>query len=124
MLLTFELLYLIMDFYSARLLFVLLDNDGKPRKKNLYDDSVVVFRARDFEDALRRAIELGNARVQSESSSPFHKFVEVMKLDWVGCKVDGQEVASKLHYRVSKTAISMETEFHPEKSEPEGSFRK
>ena len=111
-----------MDFYSARLLFILLDNDGKPRKKNLYDDSVVVFRARDFEDALKRAIEIGNARVQHETSSPFHKFVEVMKLDWVGRKVDGQEVASKLHYRVSKIPISMETEFHPEKSEPEGSF--
>ncbi len=109
-----------MDFYSACLLFVLLNNDGKPRKKNLYDDSIVVFRARDFEDAFKRAIEIGKARVQGDSG--YHKFVEVVNLDWVGRRVDGKEVASTLHHRVTKTAISLETEFHPDKSKPKGSF--
>jgi hypothetical protein len=108
-----------MDFFSARLLFVWLNNDGKPRKKNLYDDSVVVFRAKDFDDALERAVKIGNQRFED---NPFQKFVEVVTLDWVGKKVDGKEVASKLHYRVSKKPISPKTKFHPEKSVPEGSF--
>ena len=109
-----------MDFYSARLLFILLNQDGKPKKKNLYDDSVVVFRAKDFDDAFERAIAIGKQRV--EALQPFHKFVEVVTLDWVGKKVDGMEVASKLHSRVSAKPISPETVFHPEKSNPDQSF--
>jgi hypothetical protein len=111
-----------MEFYSARLLFVLFRDDSKPRKKNLYDESVVVFRARDFEDAFRRAIEIGKAWEQYESKPTGLKLVEVLTLDWVGRKVDGAEVASKLHYRVSATPISPDMKFYPEKSKPEGSF--
>jgi hypothetical protein len=105
-----------MDFYSARLLFVWVDR--KPRKKNIYEESILVFRAKDFDDALNRAMAIGKER----SKLPGTKFVEVETLDWVGKKVDGMEVASKLRYRISTKAISTKTRFYPEKSKPEGSF--
>jgi hypothetical protein len=121
-----RLLDIIMNFYSARLLFVCLVDDGKPKKKNMYDDSVVAFRAQDFDDAFRRAVEIGKAREHSYLSPDGHKvrwaLVEILNLDWVGRKIDGAEVASKLHYRVSAKRINPKAKFHPEKSKPDGSF--
>ncbi|MFL6334497.1 MAG: DUF4288 domain-containing protein [Pyrinomonadaceae bacterium] len=115
-----------MDFYSARLLFICLVDDGKPKKKNLCDDSVVAFRARDFDDAFRRAVEIGKAREQEYLNGGGQKvrwaLVEVLNLDWVGRKIDGAEVASKLHYRVSAKPMRARAKFHPEKSKPDGSF--
>ena len=115
-----------MNFYSARLLFICLVDDGKPKKKNMYDDSVVVFKARDFDDAFKRAVEIGKAREQEYLNADGQKvrwaLVEVLNLDWVGRKIDGAEVASKLHYRVSATPVGPKTKFHPEKSKPDGSF--
>jgi len=115
-----------MDFYSARLLYICLVNDRKPKKKNLYDDSVVAFRARDFDDALRRAMEIGKAREQqypnADGQTVRWALVEVLNLDWIGRKIDGAEVASKLHYRVSAKPIRANAKFRPEKSKPDGSF--
>ncbi len=115
-----------MDFYSARLLFMILVDDGKPKKKNSYDESIVVFRAKDYNHALERALEIGK---EKETNYKNHKnqkvrwaFVEIMNLDWVGRKVDGKEVASCLHYRVSKEPVSPNRRFRPERSKPEGSF--
>ena len=48
-----------MEFFSARLLFVVLTDDRKSRKRNLYDESVVVFRAKNFDHALQRAKQIG-----------------------------------------------------------------
>jgi hypothetical protein len=115
-----------MDFFSARLLFICLVDDGKPKKKHLYDDSVVTFRARGFDDALRRAVEIGKAREHDYLNGDGQKvrwaLVEVLNLDWVGRKIDGAEVASKLHYRVSGEPIRPGARFHPEESKPDGSF--
>jgi hypothetical protein len=44
-----------MDFYSARLLFIILVADGPGRKRNHYDESVIVFRAKDLGHLLREA---------------------------------------------------------------------
>jgi len=115
-----------MDFYSARLRYIILVDDGRTRKRNHYDDSVIVFRARDFGHAMERALQIGRAK---ETTYKNHKdqdvrwaLVEVVNLDWVGRKVDGAEVASNLHYRTSKTPVSPRKRFHPEKSEPSQSF--
>lgn len=48
-----------MSFYSARLLFVVLVDDGCARKIQTWDESVVTFRAKDSEHAFARALELG-----------------------------------------------------------------
>ena len=115
-----------MHFYSARLLFVILVDDGRSRKKNSYDESVIVFRARDYDHAFERALELGKEKETKYKNDRNEMvrwaFSEVVNLDWVGRKVDGKEVASVLHYRVSKEPISPKKKFTPEKSKPKESF--
>jgi hypothetical protein len=115
-----------MDFYSARLLFIILVADGRSRKRNHYDESIIVFRAKDFGHAFKRALELGRAQ---ETDHKNHKgqrvrwaLVEIRNLDCVGPKVDGSEVASVLHYRTSRERIPPSRIFHPERSKPEESF--
>ena len=115
-----------MDYYSARLLFIILIDDGKPRKRNRCDESIVVFKARDFEDAFRRAVEIGRENETDYLNYDGQKvrwaFVAVDGLDHVGKTVDGMEVASKLHYRTSKQPVPFRRRFHPERSKPVQSF--
>jgi hypothetical protein len=115
-----------MDFYSARLLFIILVADGPGRKRNHYDDSVIVFRARNFGQAFRRVLQLGRARETEYRNDKGQRvrwaLVKVWNLDWVGPKADGREVASRLHYHTSKRRIPPGRVFDPEKSRPEGSF--
>jgi len=115
-----------MDFYSARLLYVVLVDDRRPRRRNLYNESVVVFRARDFDHALKRALALGRA---AEHHYDNHRgqtvrwaLVEVLNLDHVGRRVDGGEVASALRTRVASKPLAFGTHFHPEHSRPKESF--
>ena len=115
-----------MDFYSARLLFIILVADGPGRKRNHYDNSVVVFRARDFDHAFERALELGRGRETDYKNDKGQRvrwsLVKVFNLDWVGRTVDGKEVASWLHHHTGKERIPPDHVFHPERSKPEGSF--
>jgi len=115
-----------MDFYSARLLFIILVADGPGRKRNHYDESVIVFRARDFGHAFKRALELGRKHETDYKNDKGQKvrwsLVSILNLDYVGRKVDGKEVASSLHYRTSKERIPSDCIFYPERSKPEGSF--
>ena len=115
-----------MDFYSARLLFIILVADGAGRKRNHYDESVIVFRAKDYGRAFKRALELGRAQETDYKNDKGQRvrwaLVEVRSLDSVGPKVDGKEVASVLHYRTSRERISPSHIFHPERSKPEQSF--
>jgi hypothetical protein len=115
-----------MEFYSARLLFIVLVDDGRPRKTNLYDESVVVFRARDLKEAQRKALKIGRDRETEGENLNGEKvrwaFVEIINLDWVGKKIDGKEVASYLHKRRSKKPVAFRRKFEPEGSEPSGSF--
>jgi len=115
-----------MNFYSARLLFVVLVDDGPPRKKNMFDETIIVFRARDFADALNRAVKIGRSHETEYKNDKGHRvrwaLVEVINLDWVGRKADGQEVASHLHYRQSKRPVPFNKKFYPEASEPTDTF--
>jgi len=113
-------------FYSARLLFIILVDDGKPKKRNRYDETVVVFAARDFDHAFERALEIGHLKERSyvnvSGQNVRWALVEILNLDLVGSKVDGMEVASKLHTRLSANTISARMLFHPERSKPGQSF--
>lgn len=115
-----------MQFYSARLLLIALVEDSKLTKRNLYNESIVVFRARDWDDAFTRALELGKQQETTYENSKGYtvrwRLVEIVNLDLVGKKVDGAEVASQLDYRRVKEPIPPATEFHPEDSEPSQSF--
>lgn len=115
-----------MEFYCARLSLVVLIDDGRPRKTHTWDEIVIVFRARDFDHAFARALEIGRSHETEYLNCDQHKvrwaLVEVENLDWVGKRVDGAEVASRLRRRRSREAIPFDTQFHPEASKPEGSF--
>ena len=115
-----------MEFYSARLLFIILVDDGRPRKKNHFEETVMVFRAKDFDDAFKRALQLGKSRNHTYRNQKDQKvrwvLVDIINLDWVGRRIDGKEVASKLHYRKHKQPIPANKKFHPERAKPTGSF--
>ena len=114
-----------MNFYSARLLYIVLV-DGDPRKRNHYDDRIIVFRAKDRADAFRRALRLGR-KEETGYKNCYGKrvrwaLVEIASLDRVGRKIDGAEIASRLHYRTSKKCIPPRRRFHPERSELSETF--
>lgn len=114
------------NFYSARLLLVILIDDGRPRQTHTWDEIVVTFRARDFVHAFMRALEIGRSH-ETEYENCDHRrvrwaLVEVMTLDCVGRRVDGAEVASRLFRRRSKAAIPFDMRFRPEDSTPSQSF--
>ena len=115
-----------MEFYSARLLFVILVNDGRPKKRNHFDESVVVFCAKNFTAAFKRALRLGKkqeSKYRNQNGQQVRwALVDILKLDWIGKKIEGMEVASKLHYRNQLKPIPVSKVFHPERSKPEGSF--
>jgi hypothetical protein len=111
-----------MDWYGARLLFVILVDDGKSRKRNHYDESVIVFRARNLDHAFQRALELGHAK---ETTYKNHldqdvrwAFVEISAVNCVGKSIDGKEVVSELHSRTSSQPIPFKRRFVPGRSKP------
>jgi hypothetical protein len=114
------------NFYSARLSFVVLVDDGQPRKTHTWDEIVVVFRARDFDHAFSRALEIGRSHeteyLNCDQQRVRWALVEVENLDFVGKRVDGAEVASRLSRRRSKKEIPFDAQFHPEESHPSQSF--
>ena len=107
-----------MDFYSARFLHIILVADGVGKKRNHYDETVVVFRAADHTHAFERALEIGRSHetnyVNDKGQQVRWAFVEIITIDWIGRKVDGMEVSSSLHYRTSKRPIAPNQVFHPE----------
>lgn len=115
-----------MDFYSGRLMLVILIDDGRPRKTNDWDEIVVTFRARNFDHAFARAVEIGRTHETEYKNFKQQRvrwaFVQVMALDYVGKRVDGAEVASRMFRRRSKVAIPFSEKFRPEDSEPSQSF--
>ena len=115
-----------MNFYSSRLLFVILVDDGRPRRRHTYDESTVIFRARDLDHAFERALELGLAAEESYLNGKGQRvrwaLVEIVTIDYVGRRLDGREVASRLHDRTSRDPIPFGTRFRPKKSKPTQSF--
>ena len=114
------------NFYGARLLLVILIDDGRPRQTHTWDEIIVTFRARDFAHAFTRALEIGRSHETEYENSDHRRvgraLVEVLTLDCVGRRVDGAEVASRLFRRRSKTAIPFDMRFRPEDSTPSQSF--
>jgi hypothetical protein len=115
-----------MRFYSARLLLIALVKGGKPRKRYLYDESIVVYRAHDWNNAFARALEIGKHQETTYENGKGQiiewKLAEITNLDLIGKKVDGAEVASKLDYKRAKRSIPANAELHPENSKPSQSF--
>ena len=96
------------------------------KKRNHYDEVVIVFRARDLNCAFKRALQLGRDQeikyLNHCKQTVRWSLVKIINLYCIGKKIDGKEVTSYLHYGVNKTSIAPTTRFHPEKSKPEGSL--
>ena len=114
-----------MSFYSARLLYLILVDDGRPRRRQHCDETVIVFRARDYEHAFERALALGRLREDTYRNHLRQKvrwaLVKVLTVDYVGSAIDGAEVASIVGYRTFPKPVSARARFHPERSKPETS---
>ena len=115
-----------MVYYSARLLFIILVDDGKAKKKNDYDESVILFKARDFAHAFERALEIGKVQEKMYQNGKGQDvrwvLTEIINLDIIGRKLDAVEVSSKIHSRVTAEPISPKQRFRPERSKPNPSF--
>lgn len=109
-----------MDYYSARLFVICLVDDGKPRRSNTCDYPFVVFRARDYEHAFKRALDLGK---QQEGRYKNGKgqwvrwaLVGVENVKHLGKRLDGLEIGSLLDVYRSDRPVPFTKRFHPKKS--------
>lgn len=115
-----------MAFYSARLLYVIIVGDGKPRRRVNSDETVVVFRARDPFDASARALALGRAREAAWRNAwgqrVRYALAEVQTIDRIGTRIDGAEVMSTMQHRTFDRPLSAQSRLHPERSKTGNAF--
>jgi hypothetical protein len=109
-----------MEWFSAKVRTVcLVENHGATS----YMDTVFIFRARNFQDALRRAIESGR-RTEEEYLNAYQERVkwrlkEVISLDVIASEsLDGAEVFSESFDVSENETIPFDSEFYPERSQP------
>ena len=110
-----------MCYYCARLLVIVLVDDGKPRKRYTCDYPFVVFRARDFGHAFRRAVALGKeqeARYKNAKGQWVRwALVRVEEIKRLGRSLDGKEVGSLMDVMRSDRPIPFGKRFRPRESE-------
>jgi hypothetical protein len=86
-------------------------------------DMIFIFRAKEFQDAFTRALELGR-QTEEEYLNAYHERVrwrlkEVISLDMIRREsLDGAEVYSESFEVPADQHIPFDTEFHPEQSQP------
>jgi hypothetical protein len=107
------------QWFSARIRLVcLLEGSGAQR----FQDSVVVFRARDFADAFRRALEIGRGHeeeyLNGDGERVAWRLKEVLSLDVVHGDLDGAEVSSEPVDVLDEVRDPFETTYAPESSDP------
>jgi len=109
-----------MDFYSARLLYVRLVDDGQPRRRNLCEETIILFRSPDFHRARKKALRLGQDRQSTYRNEKGQRvrwaLIEVLDVDWIGDWIDGKEVSARLHYRTSREAIGFGRRYRPSRA--------
>lgn len=106
-----------MNLYAARLLVVCLVDDGKPKKRNTCDYQFMVFRAKEYKDALRRALALGKQQETIYRNVKGQKvrwaFVGVEQVTRLGKKLDGREIGSLLDVLSTQRPIPYRKKFNP-----------
>jgi len=109
--------------YAARMLHVCVVDDGKPRRRNLCDETVKLLRASSDEDAWKQALKLGRAAQHQYRNSRGELvrwiFAEVASVSQVRANLHGAELSSRLHNRVFSKPITSRSRFHPAKREPQ-----
>jgi hypothetical protein len=106
--------------FSARIRFVCLaEGTGGVD----YMDSIIVFRAEDFSDALERALKRGRAEEKTylnyEQKRVVWKVKEILTLDQIRSnEIDGAEVYFEVVKLPPGEKIDFDAAFFPEKSKP------
>jgi hypothetical protein len=115
-----------MEYFSARLLMMCLVDTGRRSRKNMCDESVILFRARDLPHAFAQALKIGKAQqheyINDKGQRVRWVLARVINLDHVGKTIDGIEVASKLGWHETKEPLAFNHSFHPNKELPAPSF--
>jgi hypothetical protein len=108
--------------YSARLRHVALVEGGRPSRRPLVDETIVIFRASTPRAAFRRALALGRQSEHEYKNARGKRvrwaFVAVLTLDALPHSLDGTEVWSTLRPRQLPRAVSFSSRFRPESSSP------
>jgi len=109
-----------LQWFSSKIrLACLIENVGATR----YQDSIFVFLAKNWEDALKVALELGRKQEEAyfnkDDERVHWKLKEVISLDLItASSLDGVEVYSEPVDLEENNNISIDTEFSPERSDP------
>ena len=111
-----------MDYYCARLFVICLVDGVKPRRRYLCDYPFVIFRARNAEHAMERALALGKEQ-EHRYKNPKGQWVrwalaEVQHIKRLGKRLDGMEVGSVMDMHRPVQPIPFRKKFRPEKSRP------
>jgi len=110
-----------LSYFSAKLLFVILVDDGKPRKRNTCDHQIVVFKARHHGHALALALAYGKTQEvrynNLRDQTVRWAFASVQTIKKLGKSLAGQEIGSVLTDETFSQPVPFRKRFHPEKSE-------
>jgi hypothetical protein len=111
-----------MHLYAAKLLFVVLVEDGAPRRKNTWDSSFVIVRAATYEHAFEHALQVGRGHVvrykNSKGRNVRWAFAKVESIKQLERNLHGQEVGSSLSEINSRAPLPYGQRFQPGRSRP------
>jgi len=108
------------SWFSSRIRLVVLIEGGPASH---FADSIILFRAADFEDAFQRALVLGRKREQEyvggEGKRVRWRLKEIVSLDIIdGDELDGVEIYSESADFRAGDQFAFETTFLPDESKP------
>jgi hypothetical protein len=109
-------------YFSATLLYRVIVDTPRPRRRHLCDETVIVFRARDYDAAFARALVLGRARETTYRNGDGQRvrwlLAEIRTLDQIGATLDGAQVLGGLRHEMADQPLGPRTRFRPEQSKP------
>jgi len=113
------------NWFSSKIVFGVLEEGVG---SNLFMKSIIIFKAKDFEDAFKKALDLGKEMEQEylngENKGVRWRLKEISTLDIIldfqkKQSLDGVEVYSEPHLLKPEESIdSFEVIYNPEKSKP------
>jgi len=111
-----------MDYYCARLLVVSLVDEAKPQKRHTCDYPFIVFRARDYDHAFKRALQLGRQQQTTYKNIKGQKvrwaLARVEEIKHLGRTIDGCEVGSLLDVYRTDEPLTFAHRFQPARHPP------
>jgi hypothetical protein len=108
------------QWYSAKLRFAMMVS---PEGGDTLNDTVIVFKAKNFKDAFARGIAIGEKSeeeyLNGEGNLVSWKLMEMIHINIIRSdKIDGAEVHSELFSVGEGETIPLETVFNPKDSNP------